>query len=372
MMQRSKKKEEISGIVRIEKVSFNDPLLKDKKIILCSDIHEVPGKRACQTPTKNMCTDFTCKSYFPVYIADLITHTKGKVDFYIETEIAPKDDFISILKSKLKMKEELSTLSMTHIYFSDCYKQSKRACSLTWPNLQMHYMDYRTDTREQGGLRRIGSEEIFTFISKRIYDLLSMLDGRSSMKNMETTLQMVHTLMKANVPTKPVLDQYVKMLTNSPRIQRQLNHSITPGLQKKLFDFITQQYNAIYKEYVSKPPREGSIHNINDATQIIGEYISKTTSSKSKLKSALEYALEFFSAFTTPIMDAYTLARIFRRIDGRSQDNIILYAGAEHIDNYRKFITKHFKPVFEVQTADVDTKLKSPKAFCLRTPTLSF
>ena len=63
-----------------------------------------------------------------------------------------------------------------------------------------------------------------------------------------------------------------------------------------------------------------------------------------------EYYVEYLKLFSSLDMDIYTISRFFLQ----SSDEVIIYAGHNHIDNYQRFLSLHLnaKIIFR---SDIDT-----------------
>ncbi len=223
---------------------------------------------------------------FSSFLKSLLTQRKDRLyDIYVEL------DFVSSEAEQRKFYEESMPLNQILWDFPKCFSYRKE-CPY---NARFHYTDYRVALRpvdtfkaEVGADRTVG--DVYTdMCANRIVDsprarqLLTIPRFKKRMQNI------------------------VHFVKEDTRLQRQLDLS---GIKTQLLQFFSTEKASFIAHYEELYSPDGDMADLADQ----------------------------FRACDTIIMDAYTLARMFRVFDPLQQ-NIIVYVGTYHAALYRRFLS---------------------------------
>jgi len=267
--------------------------IKDRNILLLGDRHEY------MTPCKG-------KPYIPIhrFLKALFTETSVESDMFLEVASpdSAENHYGREVYENWKKKIQSSHIKTTN-YLRDtaniflkygCFQKSKDLCKKQFPNTRFHYLDYRA------------SDNAITYkLSKfEFYEL--------------PTIAMI---------SKAVLDS----IDSNPKIQKQINNmekNDASKLKSYIKDYVANVKNS-YPDY--------------DKINILFQKVSSPSDIDKKI---LDNIQRFFKKIVSGMclieMDAYTIGRLFRRYrDDSCSKNIIMYAGASHIENYRNFFENY-------------------------------
>ncbi len=324
--------DKISGIFRADKLRGVNPEYP-QNIFMFSDKHTDFASKTC--PESNeLCNDDSCRDFFPRVLDRLIATTDEKVDFYIELNIY---DIDSHRKPIFGLKRLMLPTVWKH--FEECYDSRKERCVAKWKNLRYHYADQRTDTR--GPLEtfyhefkhKIGDKtytlkgtpmtRIEHMLDEQIreYKIWSTTDGEKRDRALRIIVNNLSEILRT---TEMLLmyyqnsSRYFGEFFRTYRMSKQL-YAVKPyDIVGKIQTYIASTSDPVYQKIQQK------VRSILAADALMIEDVQS-------LYGALVH-------FNTYVMDSYLLARLFRHFDGRSQKNVIIYAGGTHINTYRKFL----------------------------------
>lgn len=197
-----------------------------------------------------------------------------------------------------------------------CLSKNKLACPR---NIRFHYADARSYRKKR--------------LDKLMYryQLLGQMTSRSLIKN-------------GNFDRNKFDKIYRWILNNKDRITQFINNIESAQNSKiaKQLDNIPEDYIRERIELIVRNGKKQTLDILNNAIQSgreINEAISVNPIDTKKIGASRK--LLMMSETLPWIMDAYLLARLFRRYkDGYKSKYIIIYAGDIHCRTYRKFLSK--------------------------------
>jgi hypothetical protein len=372
----------ISGIVGLRHLVSTDDRIPRKQIILCSDVHVDMTENACmlsagaaalrshkEKPLSlksiepylkgeiTRCIDKKCVYYFPVVLQNLIRETKRdldeKVDLYIELDIE-ENERSRITEAKQQRK---LTLMSTWLFFKDCYSRQKEKCQKRWPNLRYHYADYRVDSREQIGynpfvdiikvMKRLENEMEYLLYEVRMESGDNIFSSSLQRQILDSFKFQGGNTLKEKLNSLPrnasQMNDYISKVIQDRRIQHQLVHVKIPGFQAMLEDFLRKEVIELFEKY----DYEKQLADLKNRLDILSSErlftLVTDTNSFQYILLFLNDLLNLMIQASPSIMDAYTLARMFKSFGGNEdQNNVVVYAGAYHIGVYHRFLTTYF------------------------------
>lgn len=337
------------------------------RVILIGDMHIKYQTEACQ----NCYTD--CHYFITYFLETIIKNTKAIVDFFFEYSYLRPSTFIKNAH-RIKINSEYSRkISFDEVanYFADCLQIDKSHCRRKYPNLRLHYADYRDEIAEAGLNQPItstlGSIRDYFNTSLAVLELIDKyqdildkpdiaqklitLSGRQYSEIMEDVLIVYRKLVKVNWPNDfdSFLIQFKLMLLNS-KIKKQFDNLPQPYLAGLILEYLfglISKYKRSYQALIQVLQE-----NINTPLKI-GVF------QLADIISGLKQSFAFLLVSSSSIMDAYLLGRLFRTYQNApSASNVIIYAGTNHINNYLTFLKT------QLQFETLGTSIEEKK-FCL-------
>lgn len=210
-------------------------------------------------------------------------------------------------------------------------------------------------------VRSIANIKIKTYIAKsninvnnNLYGIINRLNDKLGIKDMQSVD--VTKYKKSDMIGDISWGESVSQVLNgafqdfiddeAPKISKQI-HSKISGIPSDAFDVFQQkQVTKLYDHFIDAIIAIQDINKIDFDKMVDDEYIIDMIQ---RMKKSIHKINIFLLDFIVIIMDLYTLGRIFRSFkDGTQPENIIIFAGDEHIDTYVSFIEDifHVKPFF--------------------------
>jgi hypothetical protein len=260
-------------------ISYREYRHPDFKLALFGERHDMYGQ--CSKPSSAV----TFSSFLGAVLKE---HPDRTYDVYIESP------YKSARFPTPKYSTGSPPLNQVEIEFDGCLRLVKD-CS--YPNLRMHYMDYRYVYTSQTEMERYFRGEIKTW---------------AGLNNPFKSYFMPE--MYGNI-----VDSMVSFIMTDSKLQKEIRlSSVSDYINAYIIStsrFLKQDYSEFF--------------NINVKPQL-----------EVPIKNNMKLARQIFTAFLLEalIMDVYMLARVFRK--SISTRNIIIYVGDAHANQYARFITK--------------------------------
>lgn len=272
---------------------------------------------------------------------DIIKFLKNKfklttepIDFFVEQHYNTIEEPYKYKKQNTKKLEkniEIQTAYLGKVrstFLKDgCFRRDKKKCNNKYPNIRFHAGDFR------GALKSPNINKIrdlyWNYLTNKDYMILLLYTNNiSSLKkelsvifNKFNTISKIVTSFRKCLKTKKMRDQFIK---------------ISPIFRKKVELYIEDTIEKYIKQ---------SIKYDNYVKELKELLYNKSNTEKYKIKILIEniYKIfwsgnDFVSMFLL-IMDSYLIARMMKD----EYNNIIVYAGEVHIQNYILFFTKYMK-----------------------------
>jgi hypothetical protein len=282
------------------------------------------------------------------YLAKLFETTDVFIDFYLEIRSYTGYEWSE--STWQEIYENDSIISNIAVRFADCIQASSRhnrECQL----VRAHYLDIR----ESEGETPNDSEQIINLIEKGApQNRLSVEDA-----------QELYSLLTELLSYDSFADYCISDFHNTSPVNRQLM-KVDPEMREKMITFFDDQIRKAAIPFESNYRARFQIARqiAMDNTQNIRPKFRMGYRSLGDIVRVLAIAL-------SPIMDVYTIARIFRDFDltkshtsttriwdqPRSPNNIIIYVGNNHAVQIRQFLAEiGFEPISEIGDGNVPSK----------------
>ena len=197
--------------------------------------------------------------------------------------------------------------TMVNIIENDFHKCLEIVKDCPYKNLRAHYIDYRNKYRTEVDVVQI------------IYSSLSL--GKPNVE------RMMNAFLSKYRKIYEARQKVIEAALQDPKIEKQLAHN---PLRDEILSFIKMQIKKNDEEFeIFVKENKG--------------YFEKTYSEEKTTENDRDFWRDLldsqFIYMLTPVMDLYTLARMFRSYpSGRDTENIIFYGGAVHAMLYKKFL----------------------------------
>jgi len=271
----------------------------------------------------------SCKSKaMPIqdYLYKLAETTDAFIDFYLETHVVDKSDYVSWFLSDYMGKVRSK--------FAKCVRPKERhakRCRL----MRVHYVDVR-----QGGVGKVAGLFVVLWILGRMSKGFILPGDRRKIQNV------------------------LQHLADEKRLREYVEKEYEKETSKEISRVTPKKMQTQIRSFMNKEIRD-SIEASGSHISIIARRLDDRMSGVSGMESTKEYAAELFGLIIpiiSPVVDVYTLARIFKRFDtgkkpGRGTTgylwwekpvkgweqpaephNIIYYAGNNHAERVRGFL----------------------------------
>lgn len=341
---------QLSGAISF---SYLTSQLYNMRVILIGDYH--------YNNTTDICAQcsYNCPDYVPQFLDTIIKATNAPVDFFFEYS------YIKGAKSIEKSaryntglgEESYHTISDTALFFNKCLQINKQECREEYPNLRLHYADYRDV--EYGIAEKLMTviNEISVTLSR--YNLLD-IDNFEMLKQVLTRLEeiepnqyedikndilyLLSQIRELKLPTKTsdVYDMYIGII-ESTKIKKQLENIPDSRLQNLIRSFIIENLNYRLEENDSniKIPEGMNLYTflLTKRLTILPKLDLVNPPFLARMIVALNLFFNRLILINTIIMDSYLLGRLFRTYkDAPPATNVIIYAGDIHIKTYQRFL----------------------------------
>jgi len=296
----------------------------DKQIFLFGDEHSELEYGCTQKKSINL-----------IEFLDLIfLNSDKKIDFLVESRYY-------YIEPKAKIEEELDLYitNLIHYYIKKgCFLRDKKKCSENYPNTRFHSVDYRFSHLCKSA----------KYIDDNLRELLYLVNDSHSSDKKFLIFRKFEKIMKKmkNMDTYEKLEKLINKSFNCKKLKKQVNNceiSVKNKILKYKRDVMIEN-NKLYKNNYNY-----SFNKLNEM------YLQKNTLfSYSITTMYLSILFNIIIDAQIIIMDIYCLARLFKKFKNNDEqnmmNNVIIYAGALHIENYFLFLTKYMNYKLEFGT----------------------
>ena len=256
------------------------------------------------------------------FIEDQIRSTRDLVDLFLETAYTPEKSSHKIIQASNSYIDDVSNR------FLSCHSLAPReSLPCVFPNLRMH----QTDIRRYATLK----DDFFLW---RFFVEMN-LSSPQEMIIQDLELLLLQEKFREITRNEERLFQY--MTQEHPatgKINRQLRNILNPVLANTVRDF-TQ---AHLRMNIQNLLQGGSM--ASDLQQVVEDFHLP------QLQALQYWAIQV----STYVMDIYLLGRLFRSYGtGPDTVNIIIYAGADHTDLYKRFFLSQAFRIMERTTPEI-------------------
>ena len=291
--------------------------------------------------------NFNCKDEsksidFIKFLNTIFLTSNKKIDFLVEASY----NYIEMKESnkkKIKLPQHSYLTKVIDFYVKKgCFLSNKTNCSKDFPHVRFHSVDFRFSNLCKP-VKEIYEIELYLMVLS-VYLDMSMKDT--------IILKSLEKLMKQ-----------IKLIDNYTKLEKQINKGFECTKIKKQFDSCDSHVKSKILKYKKDAMIENSKRYKNEYDYNMNE-LQKIYSKKDKSFSysiLSIYVKTLFSIIISTnciVMDIYCISRLFKNYKDNDEHtmmkNIIIYAGAMHIENYVKFLTQYmgFKMELETQATE--------------------
>ena len=265
------------------------------------------------------------------FFNEIFLSTNKKIDFLIESDY-------SYIENKFKDNtiSDSSYLSkiIKHYINKKCLIKDKKVCSQLYPYVHFHSVDYRFSNLCKSA-KDINNITIMLMI-------LTMHTQLSS--NNKIILNILNTIISDlnNINTYNKLENVINNIFKCNKLNKQIekcdSETKTKILQYKddIFNDNRKKYEYQYNDLIQKIIKINKESNNMLSYSILGMYCGAL--------------LNMIITINCIVMDIYCISRLNGSKDNNHMKNIIIYAGALHIENYVYFLTKYMNFTLEAGT----------------------
>lgn len=304
-------------------LSYHTSIIYKKNIYIFGEHHN--PKSICSLSKDNVCNVYD-------FVINML-NTPKMIDFYLEAPI-----FSDQIPETIT-----SSLDKFNIKFKSCLDKIKNC---KYPNVRFHSTDVR--------LSKSSSSDFFTELFFSISFLYDYIIG----ENLEKYNQSLATLSnilenkiyndeklnyEKNIKSYDELISYILNYYNSTKIMKQYESVFNKHIKQILMEYLYDEITNLNLKYFK----------LSDIKTLINKLSKdKLPTDNEIIKNIKAFSLNWLK-LTTYFMDVYLMSRLFRSFkqvdyqNSKDAENIIIYVGYEHADNYRKILKKlAFKQIF--------------------------
>ena len=341
------------------------------RIILISDYHENYKIKSCKKKKDSILTTDL--------IENLISKDKNKQwDFYLETSMGSdifliqryytdieemKNNYLNCKKSN--SKEDCDNMNFVFSYFASKGCFLKKKC--IHENTRFHFIDIRQKTFDNITFFTSSSGNSYFFLN--INHFIDKFFKFNDKENLKDTIKIEFLNYLTNLKS-------LKKLINRDRKKNKIIKQILKSEQREsIYSYFFEKISD-YEQFINLLIRKFNKNNINKFSNNIINLLEKFKSLEElttkinlfyeNLETIVDiffgkdlneaklfykkhiypyYNYDFDTMFLTGFdfllsfyVDLYTLGRMFRKFDGKNQENLIVLAGGHHINEYKKFL----------------------------------
>ena len=233
-------------------------------------------------------------------------YCEGEFDFYLEASFSTRQEY----DYKKQAKQKPQPRSNDYIddildFFHESFQPDKSKCIYKGPHTRFHYVD----------VRRTGNFKYLDLMYEALDNIRDEYNVSESVKILDKSLKKLKQISQQDLFTPPKLDRYL--------------NTMDPALRKKFveyFDSQLQTFQLQAKDII--PTLEEILKELSQNENPLADGETKYNDFTSDLLNIGAY-----------YMDLYTMGRIFRSSKPSNTPQwVIIYAGADHIDNYASFL----------------------------------
>lgn len=292
----------------------------DQKIFLFGDEH---------FSLDYACTDKKEKIDFIKFLNTIFLTSDKKIDFLVEASynyIEMKDS----KKKKINLPHHSYLTKVIDYYVKKgCFLSDKINCSKEFPNVRFHSVDYRFSYL-CNSVRKIGEIEIYLIVLN-FYIQMSVKES-FIIKDLDKIIPKIKY-----ISTYEKLEEQINISFNCKKIKKQLDNC-DPSIREKILKYKKNEmmnnkkkYQNFYDYNMEQLHKFYSQINKSFSYSILSMYVSNLVS--------------IIISVNCIVMDIYCLSRLFRKYKNNNGDtmmkNVIIYAGAQHIENYLLFLREY-------------------------------
>ena len=297
------------------------------------------------------------------YLKQYFLNTHAFIDFYLEMPgfVGPGYSF--------KFNNLVNRINIMRSIFQKCVDQQTRNTEQDCYLSRMHYFDIR-EGKIKGGINPIS---IFLEQANLVWRMLNRerieeWEDNEEWKRYETITVFVRnnsSILEVFKNAMATEDRYKELwhsqIKHFPLIQKELDRVHPPEIKEAIQKFIEKELNKLIQNEGERKVLSESSKYILDLCEVYVKskkdmkvHINKLNLQHYKitLRSHLEKIITICITYNALVIDAYLLARLFKKFDINSKDpkkrrstdepeeahNIIIYAGNLHSQVYRKFL----------------------------------
>jgi len=300
----------------------------NKIVYLLGESHEIKG---CDTSKNPLITA-------DIFFFNLINTTKKFLDIYLESKISPEKkspDKFDIIKEKKYSTRGYMSIAKQKLSAMNCgvniYEENKNFQKCIYKNVRIHSVDIRSITSNHIFSRYIGT------LNRYLIYCVSNKPDASKKEACEKYHKFLNDEEQNDFSNDNLIEKHFLDFYRVAKLEKQILSINNP----EILIFIMSKFKNLLDNV--------SIINNKNVKRAVNDKINRDE--KNKIIKITNYILT--------IMDIYCFSRIFRsfnKIEGvYSEDpkNIIIYAGAAHINQYAKWLTElEFELVYSGKISD--------------------
>ena len=237
------------------------------------------------------------------YLKQLIKNTNVFLDIFFEFYMLEKD---SSYDASINEDSFIRDLFQN---FKDCIEQQN--CNLT----RIHYFDIRTNARNE-------PTNLITLVYQKLNQKEEMLS--------EHMVAMLRYFDDPNKLLKYILDLWSKSKIYKKELNKTQNKNIASFLKKHIKDEIFLDFETTRKSSIT----------IIETNKSIASFL--TNKSNSSYRDAVSIIFNKLIRINSLFIDTYLLCRLYKKFENSNNQpdepkNVIIYAGAAHIQTYMEF-----------------------------------
>lgn len=303
--------------------------LKKKLVILFGDSHTQP---------KYMCSDWgPPATKFPDFLQKLFLESRFCVDFFFETKYIPKESTAKPFKST-----EDIMINDVRNQFQDCLTSVSKDKCQKYGNVRMHYVDIRHHDLPQEQVNAY-------YLYPSVYKSLRWFWNTNFKKKLsQREVYMFHEINKSlNAKETVSVIKYIIGLTNvKPNVSVFARKDIETmrRLLDKQLNVLPVNLKKKIQHAFAKDLDENISYLLNIAKSSFNSMAMSQYAHKLDISSV---NVILFARIPIILMDTYLMARLFK-LSLKDGKLAIIYAGAEHIENYSNFLNNNLNGSIEV------------------------
>ncbi|MHB1952779.1 MAG: hypothetical protein ACYCOU_03435 [Sulfobacillus sp.] len=266
-----------------------------------------------------LCPPFEPGLYFPEMLSEVVKNTEGTVDLFLEFAYRrPGEEIVR------RPPGGHMTLPDTRVFFWECLRADKTACRQRYPNLRLHYADYReSSSPEIKGILDIA--DTFRWLAERFAPEKSSGGTPPTPENLVMFGATANELLRRLPSGLADWKDWYRRVIRTTKIKKELDAIQDRETAQAIADFGESELEKAYSP---------------DVVDKVRRYFESGARPGAPTVTMLMVSYAWLVHLLNPIMDVYLLARAFRRYRDPTDEarNVIIYAGMAHANNYATFL----------------------------------